>query len=417
MAAPAALISNLSGGLKRRYSDGFVSKIEWSRGPLAAMIKKVAWSGLPTWAMQVGNSPARSATFGTAKTLAASEITRIVQPVIPTYAQDYGLATIEGRLMAAASNREGALYDKMVAQIDGIMNGTMASFATKIYRAGWGKLSTIHSTTTLASTTLKLEFPEDSVLFEVGMSLQFAADENASALRGSPTGEALRVEGIDHVAGTLTTSANVSTIDNVAVGDTIFASGDRQDSATPSRLCLVGLEGQLNASDALFGVTRSGDGRLRGVSFSAAGMTAEQVLIRGLSETNRYGGKVDCVFMNDSGIESLIKIAQGRFRPITVNGPAGVGADGISVVTATGREVKVFGDPYCPVNRVFGLEMKSFQVFCPESAKIPRFLDDDGNGNMLRLSDADGVESRVGYYAELGCNAPCHNFVATSFTP
>lgn len=415
MAAPAALISNLSAGLKRRYSDAFVSKIEWSRGPLAAMIKKVAWSGLPTWAMQVGNSPARSATFTTAQTLAASEITRIVQPVIPTYAQDYGLATIEGRLMAAASNKEGALYDKMVAQIDGIMNGTMASFATKIYRGGWGKLSTIKSTTTLSTTTLILENPEDSVLFEIGMSLQFAATESASAFRDS--GEALRVEAIDHVAGTLTMSLALDTVASIATGDTIFAAGDRENSGSPSRLCIVGLEGQLNDTTSLFGVTRSTDGRLRGVSFSAAGMTAEQVLIRGLSETNRYGGKVDCVFMNDSGIESLIKIAQGRFRPITVNGPAGVGADGISVVTATGREVKVFGDPYCPVNRVFGLEMKSFQVFCPESAKIPRFLDDDGNGNMLRLAAADGVESRVGYYAELGCNAPCHNFVATSFTP
>jgi hypothetical protein len=416
MAAPAATIAALSAGLRRRYSDKFVSAIEWSSGPLAAMIKKVGWTGFPTWAMRVGNSPARSATFATAQTLAASEMTRIVQPVIPTYQQDYGLATIEGRLMKAAGNKEGALYDKMVAQIDGIMKGTMASFSAKIYRAGWGKLSTIKSTTTLASTTLVLENPEDAVLFEIGMSLQFSESESGHVFRGSPTGEALRVEGIDFVAGTLTTSANVSTIDNVALGDTIFASGDRQDSATPSRLCITGMEGQLNASDALFGVTRSGDGRLRGVSFSAAGMSAEAAIIRGLTETTRYGGKVDKIFMNPSGIESLIRIAQGRFRPVKVNGPAGIGVDGISVVTATGREVEVFGDMYCPVNRIFGLEMDSFQVFCAESAKIPAFLDDDGN-TMLRLASADGVEARVGYYAEVGCNAPCHNFVATSFTP
>ncbi len=415
MAAPAALISNLSAGLKRRYSEKFVSKIEWSNGPLAAMIKKTGWTGFPTWAMRVGNSPARSATFLTAQTLAASEITRIVQPVIPTYMQDYGVATIEGRLMAAAANKEGALYDRMVSQIDGIMKGTMSSFATKIYRGGWGKLSTIKSTTTLSTTTLNLEFPEDSVLFEIGMSLQFAATESASAFRDS--GEALRVEAIDHVAGTLTTSLALNTVASIATGDVIFASGDRQDSGSPTRLCVTGLEGQFNASDAIFGVTRSGDGRLRGVSFDASGMTAEQVIIRGLSETGRYGGKVDKIFMNPSGIESLIKIAQGRFRPVTVNGPAGVGADGISVVTATGREVQVFGDMYCPVNRIFGCEMDSLQVFCADSPQIPRFLDDDGNGNMLRLAAADGVESRVGYYAEVGCNAPCHNFVATSFSP
>lgn len=409
MPAPSATIATLGAGLKRRYSDKFVSAIEWSAGPAAAQVKKIGWTGFPTWAMRVGNSPARSATFATAQTLAGTAFTNIVQPVIPTYKQDYGLATIEGRLMKAAGNKEGALYDKMVGQIDGIMKGTMHSFATKIYRSGYGELSTIHASTNLATTTLQLAFPEDAVLFEINQGIQFA-QTNTAAMRDA--GEVLTVTGIDYVAGTLTTSAVLNTVAAIAVGDVIYSQDDRGTGASPTKLCIEGYESQLNDTAALFGVTRSTDGRLRGYAFSGQGRTEEDVLIEGLAESDRFGGNVDTVYMNPTRVRNLVKIAMGRYRPTTLKGPAGVGFKGISLMTTTGREIDVYADRYCPYLRIFGIESESMQLFCADSPKIPAFLDDDGN-TVLRLAGADGVEARVGYYAELGCNAPIHNFVAT----
>ena len=40
--------------------------------------------------------------------------------------------------------------------------------------------------------------------------------------------------------------------------------------------------------------------------------------------------------------------------------------------------------------------------------KCPKILDSDGL-RMLRESNADAVEVRVGYYAQLGCRAPGFN--------
>lgn len=409
MAAPAATIAALGAGLRRRYSDKFVSAIEWSAGPAAAQVRKIGWTGFPTWAMRVGNSPARSATFATAQSLAGNAYTNIVQPVIPTYMQDYGLATIEGRLMKAAANKEGALYDKMVAQIDGIMKGTMHSFATKIYRSGYGELSTINAATNLTTTSLQLAFPEDAVLFEIGQFVQFAAS-NTAAMRNA--GATLQVLGIDYGAGILTMSANINTVTGVAVGDTIYSQDDRGTGASPTKICISGFEAQFNDNTALFGVTRSNDGRLRGYSFSGQGRTEEDVLIEGLAESDRFGGNVDVVYMNPTRMRNLVKLAMGRYRPTVTKGPAGIGFKGISLVTATGREVNVFADRYCPYLRIFGIESESLQLFCADKPNIPAFLDDDGN-TVLRLASADGVEARVGYYAELGCNAPIHNFCAT----
>lgn len=410
MAAPAATIAVLGGALKRKYSDKFVSAIEWSHGVAAAQVKKIAWHGFPTWAMRVGNSAARSADFVTAQTLAASAFTNVVQPVIPTYQQDFGLATIEGRLMKAAGGKDGALYDKMVAQIDGIMGATMHSLSCKIYRNGFGGLSTINASTVLASTSLVLGFPEDAVLFEINNLIGLAASDAAAMRNGGST---ISVLGIDYTTGTLTTSANVSTITGAALGDTIYLAGDRGVGASPTAVCVSGYEQWLNSSTALFGLTRTADGRLRGYSFSAQGMTEEDALIQGLAETRRFGGQVDAVYMNPTRMRNIIKLAMGRYRPITVKGPAGIGfKEGIALMTLDGREVNVFDDPFCPYLRIFGIESKSFQLFCADSDKIPAFLDDDGN-TVLRLAAADGVEARVGYYADLGCNAPIHNFVAT----
>ena len=413
MAAPAATIANLSAGLKRRYSTKFVSKIEWSKGAAAAMVPKVGWSGQPTWAMRVGNNGGGSADFATAQTNGGAEITNIVQPVISTYQQDYGVATIEGRLMAAASDKEGALYDKMVAQIDGIMGGTMQSFATKIYRSGFGEMSQISTSTTLASTSLVLKYPEDAVLFEIGMRIQFSSAISGATLRNTGGTTDLRITAINYNTGTLTTSANISSITGVATGDYIFRKGDRHDSASTVRQAIVGFEGQFNMTDAIFGYTRSTDSRLQGVSIASTGKTEEDAIIDGLAEVDRYGGQVDWVFMNPTRRRNLTKAAMGRYRPTTVASPLpGVGVKGINLMASSGDSVDIFSDPFCPVDRIYGISKESLQLFCARTSQIPTFLDDDGN-TVLRLAAADSIEGRVEYYADLECNAPIHNFCLT----
>lgn len=425
LASTGSTFTNLTTALKRRYDDKFLGAVGWSKGPLGAMIRKVAWSGSnPVFATRVGNSPARSATYATAASKSEDStygFTRVNQFTLDWY-RDYGRATIDGLLLATAGDKLGSFYDKFVAQIDGILDATMHSFCTKIYRGGYGAIGQIDPSTTLASTTLVLKTPEDVVLFEKGMDIQLAQFENSGALRSA--GAVLTITGVNlsntggNLVGTLTTNVNISTgIAAAALSDYIFASGDRNNAASPVRTCLGGLAawGSIannafaapSGGENFYGNDRSTDGRLVFNYFDARGMSEEEAIIKAAVEAIRFGGKPKALFLNPTKYGNLLIQGQARFRPITVKGPYGVGFDGVGVQTQMG-EVQVYPDLYC--QRQFGwmLEMDSLQVYGAGTSKIPDFITADGN-KILRQAADDGIECRVGYYGTHGCDAPIHN--------
>lgn len=426
LASTGSTFSNLTTALKRRYDDKFLGAVGWSKGPLGAMIRKVAWSGSnPAFATRVGNSPARSATYATAASKSEDSTygyTRVNQFTLDWY-RDYGRATIDGLLLATAGDKLGSFYDKFVAQIDGILDATMHSFCTKIYRGGYGAIGQIDSSTTLASTTLVLKTPEDVVLFEKGMDIQFAQFENSGALRNS--GSVLTVIGVNitnsagSLVGTLTTNANINTVTGVAANDYIFASGDRNNAASPVRTCVAGLAawGAIvnnaytapSGGENFFGNDRSTDSRLVFNYFDGRGLSEEEAVIKAAVEAVRFGGKPRALFLNPTKYGNLLVQGQARFRPISVKGPYGVGFDGVGVQTQMG-EVQVYPDLYC--QRQFGwmLEMDSLQVYGAGTSKIPDFITADGM-KILRQAADDGIECRVGYYGAAGCDAPIHNTV------
>ena len=82
----------------------------------------------------------------------------------------------------------------------------------------------------------------------------------------------------------------------------------------------------------------------------------------------------------------------------------------MKVQTSKG-EIKVFDDPYCPVQRSYLVELESFKFYGCGSAEVPRFLDHDGSGQVLRLNDADAVQATAGYYCCTASNKPVVNVV------
>ncbi len=425
LASTGSTFANLTTALKRRYDDKFLGAVGWSKGPLGAMIRKVAWSGSnPVFATRVGNSPARSATYATAASKSEDSTygyTRVNQFTLDWY-RDYSRATIDGLLLATAGDKLGSFYDKFVAQIDGIMDATMHSFCTKVYRGGYGAIGQIDATTNLATTTLVLKTPEDVVLFEKGMDIQLAQFENSGALRNA--GAVLTITGVNisntggNLVGSLTTNVAISTgIPAAASQDYIFASGDRQNAASPARTCLGGLSAWGSVTNGAFatptggenfyGNDRSTDSRLVFNYFDARGMSEEEAVIKAAVEAVRFGGKPKALFLNPTKYGNMLVQGQSRFRPITVKGPYGIGFEGVGVQTQMG-EVQVYPDLYC--QRQFGwmLEMDSLQVYGAGTSKIPDFITADGN-KILRQAADDGIECRVGYYGSQGCDAPIHN--------
>ncbi|HVQ52659.1 MAG TPA: hypothetical protein VMS92_21700 [Mycobacterium sp.] len=411
--AMGSSFTNLDKALTVRYDRDFRGKVGWSKGKLAAMVAKTAWSGknaiIP---LRVGNSPARSADFATARAKAATARTKVENFTV-SYVKEYGISKIEGLLMDAASDEEGRLFDEMCAQIDGQNDAVMHAFSQKIYRNGFGAIGVLDATTNVATAIGILQKREDLMLFEIDQDVVFSASDHGAVLRNA--GAVLSVTALndDGVTATVTFNANINTVTGTLAGDTIFPAGDRQNSATPSMLCIPGLDAWLLPATALdfTGVNRSTDLRLQGTLIDAtAGMDEEAALIAAAIETSRYGGQPQRAFFNPTRYQSLVNKAQARLRPTVVEGPGKIGISGVELMTSWGA-IKVFSDPYCPVRRAYVLDPETFKYYGVKSAEIPRFLNHDKAGNVLRLSDDDGVEARCGYYGTTGMNAPIKNAV------
>ena len=72
-----------------------------------------------------------------------------------------------------------------------------------------------------------------------------------------------------------------------------------------------------------------------------------------------------------------------------------------------GGTARVFPDRYAPVDRALGATLESFEFL--SMGPCPEIFDAETDQEMLRESDIDGYEVRIGGYPEVSNNAPGHN--------
>jgi hypothetical protein len=399
--------TTFANALKIRYSPDYVESMAYKDAPFFAMLKKNEDFGGLQWDQPIlyEDVQARSASFSQAQTLSTS-LAASIKKFSVTRVSDYGIATVGGELILASKNDQSTFWRSVTTQIDSIMRATTISAKISLYRKGWGAIGTVSSPT--ASTTLTLTNPTDVVNFAKDQVIVFSSSESAAVLRAS--GASLTVNGVNRSAGTLTVSANVTTITSIADGDSIFIKGDREDSATPTRRKIAGLEDwcpqTAPTSTTFFGVDRTVDTRLGGCRLDSTSpvLNLEEALIDGATLVNREGGNPDYAFMNPKKVGDLIKLLGSKVQYVDVNvGKIGFRALEVHLPTGT---IKVIGDRFCPVDRAFLLQMDTW--FLGSLGGLPRILDHDGRQSVRQSSD-DGIEIRVGYYGNLVCKAPGWN--------
>lgn len=420
-------MTSFANALKQHYTDDAVEQIVYMDNPLLALMPKDEdGKGLNIpLPVLYGNPNGRSAVFATAQAASVGTSSALAQFLL-TRVKDYSIATIANEALLASEGNANAFMEAATTEIDGAINILKRSLAMKMYRSGWGDVGqvglvgtgaatwtpNIQGATVLTPTTSQIALlnANDVVNYEIGMVLNFSASQSANNLRNTGGTTGLTISGIDRTNGILTFTTTVATVTGTAANDYIFIAGDRQDSATPSRLCIAGLEGWLPAvaptsGDSFFGQDRSKDAtRLGGVRLNGAGGNPEEVLIEGAARVGREGFALSHYFVSfdyfsrlektlGSKVQYLeLKLGEIGFPAIQINGPRG--------------SIKVVPDLNCPTNRVFGLTLKYWKLY--SVGKAPRVLDTDGL-DMLRQTSADGVEVRYGYYAQMGCRAPGAN--------
>ena len=399
-------MSKFGPGLKAYYSNQRVENMTYKDFPFYAMLtKKKDFYGknypLP---IQIGNPQGRSHTFAKAK---ANQTSSIYRDFTLTRVKDYSLATVDNETAEASENDKGAFLKALTNEINSAIKSAASSMASQLYGNGSGSMATIGATTNIATNVIQLAKVDDIVKFEVGMTLVFAQLEVTGGLRNA--GATAVVTGVDRSLGTVTVNGNLSTlVPAIAVADFIFVDGDRN-------LSVSGLAAWLpftapTAGDNFFGVDRSVDTvRLAGVRFDGSALSIEEALVGGLTLSNREGGNVKVVFMNyiDWGNLELALGSKVQYMVTQAFGRADIGFTGIQVKTNKGV-ANCVADTMAPQGFAYGLTMDSWALY---SLKEPiRILDLDGN-KVLRTSDADAVELRVGGYFQLGCDAPGYNVV------
>jgi hypothetical protein len=411
-------LTSFDAALKQHYTNDMIENLVYKDNPLLALLPKMEdFGGRNLPIVQIwGNPQGRSADFTRAQTRGAVTNSKL-DDFLLTRVKDYSLATIDNETLEASKGNANAFLEAATVEIDGAINSLTRSLATSIYRSGFGELGQIKAGSAVSGTTITLADANDVVNFEVGMELVVSDTVGASATRalGSST-NGLIITAIDRLATsaqlTFAYAVNDATngIPAIAASDYLFVRGDRDSAASPVAKKAAGLAAWVPAtapsSTLFFGVDRTKDvTRLGGLRYDASALPIEEALIQGASLVAREGGKIDHFFMSYNQYSNLEKALGTKIQYIDLKVSPEVGFRGVLVNGPRGP-IKCIPDQNCPNTYVYGLSLPMWKLY--SLGKAVRVIDTDGL-QMLRQSNADGVEVRYGFYGNMGCKAVGHN--------
>lgn len=420
MAAVYASTSNQVAALKELYTgDDFMKDLVYKKNPLLALIPKdespsgFAGKYIPV-PLIFGTPQGRSATFSTAQNnqtapqLASFFVYRV---------SNYQLVTITNELLEATKDNAGAFIDEAKLNMDTAFRNISNDLALDLYSAGDGVRGTMAS---ISSGVIQLAQAADIVNIEVGMSLVSFSISGTTYTQS--TGAAVGyVIAVNRQSGQLTVSATQGGVAGTPTnwstsfpklgveGDVAFGTVTRQNAKK-----VTGLQGWLPSSapssgESFWGVDRSSDSRMYGViPQNTSTETIEEALIDAASLVAREGGQPDMCFMNFASYAALEKSLGSKVQYVDVkHEEADIAFAGIRVHAPYGP-ITIVPDRNCPAQTAFLLQMDTWKL--RSLGKAPHILTYGLEGlEGLRVGSADALEIRIGYYANLICNAPGWN--------
>lgn len=402
-------MNEIVGILKEIYDGQKVQVMTYTDNPFLAMVRKNPRFGgklYPLPIVQDSNANA-GATFTTAQT---NTTPMQIKEFILTRVPGYQIAQISHEAMLAAASDEMSFINGVKLEVDQAIQGCVNFLAASLFRSGTGSIGQI---STIVSGVITLVDPNSVVQFQVGQVLQ----NNATDGGATPVAALGYVIAMNRAAGQLTVSATAGGSAGTPTGWTngyyLLVQGNLNGT-------ISGIPAWLNAqnitgSDSFFSVNRSVDvTRLGGVYYNGGGQSIEEALIDASSLTAREGGKPDVGILPYTSYSSLEKSLGSKVTytqlSTTIKGEGSADAEiafrGI-MVNGANSQIRMFPDRNCQGFTAYLLEMKSWELASLKEA--PHIFNYGDDVQMLRMASNDAAELRVGFYAQLGCNAPGHN--------
>jgi hypothetical protein len=398
---PYLNLTAMNAALKELYDGQVVENLVYSDNPFLAMIpKKTDFGGkykpIP---IITGVSQGRSATFANAQ---GNQSPVQIQSFLLTRAADYSIATIDNQTMLASRTDKMSFLEGAKLVVDGAFRSITNSLASALFRSGTGSIGQVGS---ISTGVITLSNPADVVQFEVNQTLQANATDG-----GTPRAALGYVIAVNRSAGTVTVSAtglggSAGTPASWAPADYLLVQGDV--NAKVKGLAAWLPTSAPTAGDNFFGVDRSQDvTRLAGIRYDGSAQSIEESLIDSSSLLAREGGKPDVCITNFASYAALEKSLGSKVQYVDMKGPADIAFRGI-MVNGANSMIKVFPDRNCQPQKAYLLQMNTWTLnSLGDAPQILRY----GDGlEMLRVSNADAGEVRIGYYAMPSCNAPGYN--------
>lgn len=403
--------------LKVWYESGRVKLRAYEKNPTLALLPKAEdMRGknrtVPMW-YRTGQGV--SATFATAQNRIAAGG---YENWVLTRVKGYGLGRLENEVIEA-SKGDKAAFMAATAEIDGVFHQVTRDLAISVFRSANGARGVIGSIDSGDGTNdrITLATRADITNFEVGMWLTCSTGGTSAGIAGSPT--AYVVSRIDRQAGQLYMGTAIGTAVNIvsdgwAAADSLHREGDITTAS--DTLKLSGFDEWIpstapTSGDSHFTVDRSVDvERLSGLRVDGSSMSVEDALLEGAAALHEVGAMPDLVIMGPMQFKNLIRELGSKVQHDIVKSPdyAKIGFRSVKLYTAAGV-MDVVPDHNCQADTAWMLTKNTWKLYSMGGA--PRMLTyGPGDGaRWLRVSDEDAVEYRVGWYGQLGCNAPGHN--------
>ena len=408
---------NVDAILKEIYSDDGITDEFFTQNPFYTMCPKdenVPGRNFdqPVWA---STGQARSRTFGSSTSgpgLQAMANISGEKPyvfLVPKL-ENMAVANVSSKAIAESSTSKGAFVDMVRAIADNQLQGMVNDVALGMFRGA--DINRANVGGSVAGATLTLANPADATNLELGQFLEFAATNSGTSVRALASNNTdCHITAVDYSSGVFTVAWTGSgtqtlTANNVAVGDFIYAAGDKSLGYNGFTDWIP--YGGVGSGDSFLSVNRSAQAtRLAGNYLDGTTGPLEEVLERAINRVALMGKKLTHFFMPYGQFTALAN-AQGS-KVQTVNLKSGdnskIGFEGITVTGSTGPVI-CLADRSCPSNLIAGVNLNTWKLISVK--KAVHILQDDGKV-WLRNYNANGMEIRFYSLANLVCKEPVAN--------
>jgi len=424
--------------LKELYSDDawVMKSYILNRNPALALVDKdESESGMggkyfPIPSL-VNPGGGRSAALGVAQTNSTAPQTVEFQV---TRVQNYSNFVLTGDFLRASAESIGAFMPAAELNVKSAFQSLGNDYALMLFGDGSGKRGTYGlGAGSITGGVITLDSAQQALNFTPGMALVSYSISGQTPTQSTSAAVGY-VIAVDTGAGTVTVSATFSGAAGTPtswstsfpylaqIGDVNFISNGL---ASANMLKMAGFGAWIpsaapSGSDLFFNVNRSvSPTQLAGLRFAGSSESIQDALIDAVNTLAAQGteaGDPDFIFLNPVSYQSMLKqlTAQGVYQMIKakVNEDVSISFKALVLPTANG-EIAILQDRNCPANTAYIITLKTWKLRF--NGKMAMFITYPGLFDQIGLPVAgqDAVQTAVGGYGNLTCNAPIANAVVT----